>query len=135
MAGLGRGGFLGGAAATAAAATLGTPRVHAQKKGGTIRFIPHADLKVLDPIATTAYVTRNHGYFIYDTLFGTDEHLAIKPQMVDKYASPNEGLKRSFTLRDGLTFHDAAAVTAEDAVASLRRWSNRDRLGRLLDAH
>src|SRR5207253_1259971 len=79
MAGLSRRGFLGGAAATAAAATLGTPHVHAQKKGGTIRFIPHADLKVLDPIATTAYVTRNHAYFIYDTLFGTDEHLAIKP--------------------------------------------------------
>ena len=135
MAGLSRRGFLGGAAATAAAATLGTPRVHAQKKGGTIRFIPHADLKVLDPIATTAYITRNHSYFIYDTLFGTDEHLAIKPQMVDKYASTNKGLKWSFALRDGLKFHDGAAVTAEDAVESLKRWSKRDPLGRLLAAH
>src|SRR6266513_1359217 len=98
MRGLSRRGFLAGAAATAAAATLGAPRVHAQKKGGTIRFIPHADLKVLDPIATTAYITRNHSYFIYDTLFGTDEHLAIKPQMVDKYGSTNKGLKWSFTL-------------------------------------
>src|SRR5947208_3523074 len=58
MAGLSRRGFLGGAAATAAAATLGAPRAHAQKKGGTIRFIPHADLKVLDPIATTAYTAK-----------------------------------------------------------------------------
>jgi peptide/nickel transport system substrate-binding protein len=32
------------------------------KKGGTLKFIPHADLKVLDPIWTTAYITRNHGY-------------------------------------------------------------------------
>ena len=135
MAGLSRRGFLGGAAATAAAATLGAPRAHAQKKGGTIRFIPHADLKVLDPIATTAYITRNHAYFIYDTLFGTDEHLAIKPQMVDKYASTNKGLKWSFTLRDGLKFHDGAAVAAEDAVESLKRWSKRDPLGRLLAAH
>src|SRR5256714_296432 len=135
MAGVSRRGFLGGAAATAAAATLGTPHVHAKKKGGTIRFVPHADLKVLDPIATTAYITRNHSYFIYDTLFGTDEHLAIKPQMVDKYASTNKGLKWSFTLRDGLKFHDGAAVTAEDAVESLKRWSKRDPLGRLLAAH
>src|SRR5438034_5309336 len=82
MAGVSRRGFLAGAAAAAAAATLGAPRVHAQKKGGTIRFIPHADLKVLDPVATTAYITRNHSYFIYDTLFGTDADLAIKPQMV-----------------------------------------------------
>src|SRR6267142_1218161 len=135
MTGLSRRGFLGGAAATAAAATLGTPRVHAQKRGGTIRFIPHADLKVLDPIATTAYITRNHSYFIYDTLFGTDEQLAIKPQMVDKYASTNKGLKWSFTLRDGLKFHDGAAVTAEDEVESLKRWSKSDPLGRLLAAH
>src|SRR2546425_825018 len=128
-------GFPGGAGAAAAGATLGAPRVHAKKKGGAIRFIPHADLKVLDPIATTAYITRNHAYFIYDTLFGTDEHLAIKPQMVDKYASTNKGLKWSFTLRDGLKFHDGAAVTSEDAVESLKRWSKRDPLGRLLAAH
>src|SRR3989442_1561380 len=135
MAVVSRRGFLAGAAATAAAATLGAPRVHAQKKGGTIRFIPHADLKVLDPVATTAYITRNHSYFIYDTLFGTDADLAIKPQMVAKYASSNKGLKWSFTLRDGLKFHDGAAVTAEDAVESLKRWAKKDPLGRLLAAH
>src|SRR2546425_441607 len=135
MAVVSRRGFLAGAAATAAAATLGAPRVHAQKKGGTIRFIPHADLKVLDPVATTAYITRNHSYFIYDTLFGTDADLAIKPQMVDKYASSNKGLKWSLTLRDGLKFHDGAAVTAEDAVESLKRWWKKDPLGRLLAAH
>src|SRR5437870_2145927 len=123
MRGVSRRRFVAGAAATAAAATLGAPRVHAQKKGGTIRFIPHADLKVLDPIATTAYITRNHSYFIYDTLFGTDEHLAIKPQMVDKYAATNKGLKWSFTLRDGLKFHDGAAVTAEDAVTAAPSWN------------
>src|SRR5207249_12137998 len=66
---------------------------------------------------------------------GTAEHLAIKPQMVDKYASTNKGLKWSFTLRDGLKFHDGAAVTAEDAVESIKRWSKKDPLGRLLAAH
>src|SRR5213593_2560507 len=115
MAGVSRRGFLAGAAATAAAATLGAPRVHAQKKGGTIRFIPHADLKLLDPIATTAYITRNHSYFIYDTLFGTDASLAIKPQMVDRYTVSKDSMKWSFTLRDGLKFHDGQPVTAEDA--------------------
>src|SRR5262249_51716518 len=62
--------FLAGsiAATTLAAA----PRANAQKRGGTLRFVPHADLKVLDPIWTTAYITRNHGYLVYDTLFATD---------------------------------------------------------------
>jgi peptide/nickel transport system substrate-binding protein len=50
------------AGATAAAATLAAgPYVHAQKEGGTLRIVPPADLKVLDPIWTTGYITRNHG--------------------------------------------------------------------------
>src|SRR5688572_5965694 len=128
--------FLAGTTAAAAAAvTAAVPFVHAQKRGGTMRFIPHADLKVLDPIWTTAYITRNHSYMIYDTLFGTDEKLQIKPQMVDKYASTDKGMKWSFTLRDGLKFHDGKPVQAEDAVESIKRWSKRDPLGKLLAAH
>ena len=69
-----------GAAATATFATLGAPAVHAQKDRQTLRFVAEADLKILDPIWTTAYITRNHGYLVYDTLFGTDENLQIKPQ-------------------------------------------------------
>src|SRR5438093_10075221 len=134
MAGVSRRGFLAGAAAAAAAATLGAPRVHAQKKGGTIRFIPHADLKVLDPVATTAYITHNHSYFVYDTLFGTDADLAIKPQMVAKYASSNKGLKWSFTLRDGLKFHDGAAVEAH-AVAQRERPRQSQTRGCVLGHH
>jgi peptide/nickel transport system substrate-binding protein len=74
-----------GAAVGAAGALRGAPFVHAQKRGGTIRIIPIADLKVLDPIWTTAYVTRDHAYLIYDTLFAGDASLQIKPQMVDRY--------------------------------------------------
>ena len=59
-----------GAAATAVATTLGTPSVHAQKDQQTLRFVPHVDLKILDPFWTTAYITRNHGYLVYGTLFG-----------------------------------------------------------------
>jgi peptide/nickel transport system substrate-binding protein len=73
---------IGGAAA--AALTLRVPSVHAQKGRQTLRFVAQADLKILDPIWTTAYITRNHGYLVYDTLFGTDENLQIKPQMVDR---------------------------------------------------
>jgi peptide/nickel transport system substrate-binding protein len=127
--------FLAGSAGAAAAVTVRAPAARAQKPGGTLRFIPHADLKVLDPIWTTAYITRNHCYLIYDTLFGTDEKLQIKPQMVDRFASSDKGMKWSFTLRDGLRFHDGKPVQAEDAVESLKRWSKRDPLGRLLAQH
>ena len=124
--------FLAGAAAVAT--TVAAPAVHAQKRGGTLRVVPHADLKVLDPIWTTAYISRNHGYMIFDTLLALDANLKLQPQMVDRYTVSKDAMKYSFTLRDGLKFHDGQPVTAEDCVASLRRWGARDVLGRLMMA-
>jgi peptide/nickel transport system substrate-binding protein len=125
--------FLAGTAAVAATG-LAAPVVHAQKRGGTLRFVPHADLKILDPIWTTAYITRNHGYMIFDTLFALDGNLKLQPQMVDKYTVSKDAMKYSFTLRDGLKFHDGAPVTAEDCVASIKRWGAKDAVGRLMMA-
>src|SRR5215468_7960900 len=124
---------LGGVAA--AAATLGAPSVHAQKGRQTLRFIAEADLKILDPVWTTAYITRNHGYLVYDTLFGMDEHHQVKPQMVDRTTVSENGMKYTFTLRDGLRWHDGQPVHPEDCVESLKRWGKRDRFGQLLMAH
>src|SRR5947207_495374 len=124
-----------GAAATAATAALGAPSVHAQKDLQTLRFIAEADLKVLDPIWNTAYITRNHGYLVYDTLFGTDEKLQIKPQMVDRTTVSPDGMKYTFVLRDDLKWHDGKLVESEDCVESLKRWGKRDRFGQLLMAH
>ena len=125
--------FIAGTAAVAAT-SVAAPYVHAQKRGGTLRFVPHADLKILDPIWTTAYITRNHGYMIFDTLFALDGNLKLQPQMVDKYTVSKDAMKYSFTLRDGLKFHDGAAVTAEDCVASIKRWGAKDAVGRLMMA-
>src|SRR5712692_11982595 len=127
--------LLGGTVATTAAMTLGAPSVHAQKRGGTLRFVAQADLKILDPVWQTAYITRNHGYLVYDTLFGTDENLRIKPQMVDHYTVSADGMKYTFTLRDGLRWHDGQPVRSEDCVESIKRWGKRDRFGGFLMAH
>src|SRR5947207_10810834 len=124
-----------GATAAAAAVTLGVPSVHAQKDRQTLRFVAEADLKVLDPVWTTAYITRNHGYLVYDTLFGTDENFHIKPQMVDRASVSPDGMKYTFTLRDGLRWHDGQPVLSEDCVESLKRWGKNDRFGQLLMAH
>src|SRR4029453_18762423 len=126
---------LGGAAATGAAVALGAPALHAQKGRRILRFVAQADLKILDPIWTTAYITRNHGYLVYDTLFGTDEQLQIRPQMVERSTVSADGMKYTFTLRDRLRWHDGQPVRAEDCVESLKRWGKRDRFGQLLMAH
>ena len=114
-------------AAAAAAAVLALPcSANAQT---TLKVVMHSDLKIVDPIWTTAYITRNHGYMVYDTLFAMDEKGEIKPQMVDKYDVSADKLTYIFTLRDGLTWHDGAPVTAEDCVASIKRWAAKDSLG------
>jgi peptide/nickel transport system substrate-binding protein len=100
--------------------------------GGTLKFIPHADLKNIDPIWTTAYITRNHGYMIYDTLFALDEKLEPQPQMVDTWKISADGLTYTFTLRQGLKWHDGAPVRAADCVASIQRWGKRDGMGQKL---
>src|SRR6478752_6907476 len=110
---------------------LGAPAALAQAQK-TLKFIPQADLRILDPITTTAYITRNHGYMIYDTLFATDAKFQIQPQMVDKYEISADKLTYTFTLRDGLKFHDGQPVKSADCIASIDRWSKRDALGQKL---
>src|SRR5438034_13913 len=98
----------------------------------TLRFIPQTDVQVLDPIWTTAYVTRNHGYMVFDTLFAIDSKFKPHPQMVDGYEVSPDKLNYSFVLRNGLKFHDGQPVRGADCVASLKRWMARDALGQTL---
>ncbi len=98
----------------------------------TLKFVPHSDLKILDPIWTTAYITRNHGYMVYDTLFAMDAKGEVKPQMVGKYDVSADKLTHTMVLRDGLTWHDGKPVTAEDCVASIKRWGQKDAMGQKL---
>src|SRR5687767_11104017 len=97
----------------------------AQAQGKTLKVVPHSNLAILDPIWTTAYMSRNHGYMIYDTLFGTDEKNQVRPQMVESWTESPDKRLWTFKLRQGLAFHDGAPVTGEDVVASLARWGKR----------
>ncbi len=98
----------------------------------TLRFIAQSDLRVLDPVWTTAYITRNHGYMVFDTLFAIDAEFAPHPQMVGDYRISADQLLYTFTLRDGLKFHDGQPVRGADCTASLKRWMARDSFGQTL---
>jgi peptide/nickel transport system substrate-binding protein len=99
--------------------------------GKTITAVMHSDLRIIDPLFTTAYITRDHGYMVYDTLLATDSSFKVQPQMADWKVSDDK-LTYTFTLRDGLKWHDGAPVTAEDCVASLKRWGKADNMGQKL---
>jgi peptide/nickel transport system substrate-binding protein len=115
----------------AGAAGLAAPGLRAQP-AKVLRFVPRNDLDVTDPVWTSTYVTRNHGYLVYDTLYGQDESFRPQPQMVEGHAVEAEGRVWTLTLREGLRFHDGEPVLARDCVASIRRWGARDPLGSTL---
>ncbi len=118
----------GGAGLVALAS--GRPALAADSK--TLRLIARTDLRVLDPIWTTAYVSRNHGYMIFDTLFALDSKFKPQPQMVGDYSLSPDKLVWRFGLRPGLKFHDGQPVRGADCVASIKRWMARDALGQAL---
>jgi peptide/nickel transport system substrate-binding protein len=115
-----------------AAAALAAMAAAVPAEAQTLRVVKHSSLRVLDPIITTAYMSRNHGYMVFDTLFALDENFEIQPQMVDSWEVSEDGLTYRFTLRDGLMFHDGEPVRPADVIASINRWGERDGMGQVL---
>jgi peptide/nickel transport system substrate-binding protein len=122
------------AVSAAGVASVGFRRDARSADDKTLRFIPRTDLQVLDPIWTTAYASRNHGYMIFDTLFALDSKFRPQPQMVGDYSISLDKLTYRFGLRPGLKFHDGEKVRGVDCTASLQRWMARDTLGQALAA-
>ncbi len=119
-----------------AALVAGLARPNIVRAEGTrvLKFIPQADLAVLDPVWTTAYVTRTHGMMVFDTLYGWDAKFEPQPQMVEGAQTSADGKEWNLSLRDSLKFHDGTPVLARDCVASIQRWGKRDSFGQALMA-
>lgn len=117
----------------AGAGVLAAPVAQTQP-ARVLRFVPRNDLDITDPVWTSTYVTRNHGYLVYDTLYGLDEGFRARPQMVEGHVTDDDGRAWNLALREGLLFHDAVPVLARDCVASIRRWAQRDPFGAALMA-
>jgi peptide/nickel transport system substrate-binding protein len=116
---------------TAAATAFSHPAL-AQAAAKTLRYVPQADLTVIDPVMTTAYITRYHATMVWDQLYGVDSNLQPQPQMVDGHTLEDDGRLWTFTLRDNLRFTDGEPVRGRDCVASIKRWAARDPMGQAL---
>jgi peptide/nickel transport system substrate-binding protein len=116
-------------AGAASAAMLALPTIARAQAASTLHFIPQSDLAITDPVWTTADVTRNHAFMVFDTLYGLDASYAAQPQMVAGHVTSADGKQWDLTLRPGLMFHDGTKVLARDAVASIQRWGKRDGFG------
>ncbi|HZF77374.1 MAG TPA: ABC transporter substrate-binding protein [Acetobacteraceae bacterium] len=120
-------------AGAGAAAALPSFAIAQPASNRVLKMVPQANLTSLDPIWTTANITRNHGYMVYDTLYGMDAAFRAQPQMAEGHAVEEDGRRVTITLRQGLRFHDGEAVRAADCVASLQRWMKRSPIGQKLE--
>src|SRR5882762_2208652 len=102
-------------------------------KTATLRFVPQANLTLLDPILTTTLVTTNHAYYVFDALYSAAADGLPKPQMASGADVSADGRSWKIGLRDGLKFHDGTPVLARDCAASVARWAKREPFGQLLD--
>jgi len=117
-----------------AAGALAAPQLAAAQGARVLKFVPQADLAVLDPIWTQAYVTRNHALMVFDTLYGIDANFVATEQMVHSHSTEDGGKTWTLVLRAGQRWHDGERVLGRDCVASLRRWAARDSFGQTLMA-
>jgi peptide/nickel transport system substrate-binding protein len=125
--------LLQGAAAAALLGPLTIRSALAQSASpDVLKMAPQSNLTSLDPIWTTATVTNNHGYYVFDTLYGGDLDLKPQPQMAEGHEISTDGKTWRIRLREGLTFHDGAPVKPADCIQSLKRWCQRDPYGQLL---
>lgn len=97
-----------------------------------LRIVLGQELAILDPIISTNNATRQFGYMVFDTLISMDSQGRYRPQMLESWTISEDRLTYRFRLREGLLWHDGQPVTAEDCIASIRRWGARDGLGQLL---
>ncbi|MBB3898106.1 ABC transporter substrate-binding protein [Roseococcus suduntuyensis] len=126
--------FLQTGAALASSAGITAPALSQGANARTLRFVPQANLANFDPIWGTQYVVRNASAMVWDTLYGVDDTLTPRPQMVEGHTTSQDGLTWTFTLRAGLRFHDNEPVLARDVVASITRWMPRDPMGQMIRA-
>ena len=118
--------------AAAIPVALAAPRIALADRPRTVNFAPQADLASLDPVWTTADVTRNYALAVFDTLYAYDAQFQVQPQMVDGHRIDDDGKTWELTLRDGLTFHDGEKVLARDCAASIQRFGKRNSFGQAL---
>jgi peptide/nickel transport system substrate-binding protein len=116
----------------AAASCLAVPALAQPAAARTLRVIPAANLTSLDPIWTTAPITKDHGYMVYDQLVAVDADFVPRPQMAEGWSVEDGGRSWVFRLRDGLRFHDGEPVRSADCIASVQRWARRDGFGQAL---
>ncbi len=90
-------------------------------EGGTLRAAIGGDPDQLDAHTTTSSFAFTVLENVYDTLVQPGEDLTMEPALAESWETSEDLLTWTFTLREGVTFHDGSELDAGDVVASFER--------------
>ena len=108
-------------AAVVAAAGLACPAAAQETYGGTLVAAFSADPGGFDPARGPSGMSHVVIEQVYSTLLNLDENAKPYAGIAESWSQAADGLSWTFTLRDGLTFHNGEALTAEDVVFTFER--------------
>ena len=106
----------------AASTPTGAPSPGEPQHGGVIKGVNQAGAQSLDNLFTSLFATRNVAAHMYETVVTFDADYAIKPRLADWEIS-GDNTVYTFTIRPGAKYHDGSAVTSNDILAVLDRYS------------
>jgi peptide/nickel transport system substrate-binding protein len=122
---------------TAAGKPAGTPAPAPQptgelKKGGSLKVAILGEPPALDIMFTTATVTRNTAWHMFETLYAPNSRMEPQPFLAEKGEVSSDARMWTFSLRKGIQFHNGKEMKAADVVASLKRWGAMGARGQLI---
>lgn len=100
----------------------GTTTAGEKQTGGTLDIAYANEPDTLDIMQNASSPTRDIAWHIFETLVALDKDFAVKPMIAQDYSVSDDQKVYTFTIREGVNFHDGTTVAAEDVVASLERW-------------
>jgi peptide/nickel transport system substrate-binding protein len=116
-------------------ALVGTSTLHAQetpRAGGVFRAAMIGEPPSLDLHTTTAVITQQITWHVYETLYTHDKDYQPVPLLVESHIVGDRGRTYTFKLRRGVRFHNGKEMTSADVVASLKRWARLSGHGKAL---
>lgn len=111
--------LLGALAVAAFTGLFGAVAEAAPKSGGTLTWIVTPEPASVIPLTTTAGGNAEIGPKIVEGLLSYDNDLNPKPQLATAWAVSPDGLSYTFTLRQGVKWHDGKDFTSADVAFSI----------------
>ncbi|HEY2991723.1 MAG TPA: ABC transporter substrate-binding protein [Methylomirabilota bacterium] len=108
------------------------PAQETPRAGGVLKAAMIGEPPTLDAHLTTATITYNVMWHVYETVYALDRNYEPAPMLAEGHTVSDDGRRYTIALRRGVKFHNGKELTAADVVASLTRWGRLQTSGKAI---